>query len=260
MLLSGALWVAASAPLRASAQDRRALAEARAAFDGAREAYARGDFDVALAGFQRAYEITRSPEILYNIATVADRLRRDDLALRSYEQYLEALPDAPDRDNVRARIAALRAAGVRREVVSVEDPPRDRDEIETSAAGGTRATPAARRDDEEPGGGGRVWTWVAAGTAVLAGGATAVLWSQAQSIHDDLARRCETERCDSSDVDASGGPTLQWIGNVTFGLGVVSLVAAAVLFFVEAGGDEEDDRATVEVGLAPDGVALRGRF
>ncbi len=83
-------------------------AEARQQFDDARLAFAEGRNEVALAAFQRAYELSGHPELLYNIGLVHDRLRNDREALASFEQYLEEVPAAENRVSVESRIRVLR--------------------------------------------------------------------------------------------------------------------------------------------------------
>jgi len=83
-------------------------AEARASFDVGLRAYGDGRFEDALRSFRYAYSLSQRPELLYNIGTCQDRLRRDEEALASFEAYLEAVPDAENRATVRARIEVLR--------------------------------------------------------------------------------------------------------------------------------------------------------
>jgi hypothetical protein len=65
-----------------SSQSREArIAAAKEAFAVGTRAYADGEFKTALTSFQRAYDLTGSPDLLYNIATVSDRMRRDEQAL-----------------------------------------------------------------------------------------------------------------------------------------------------------------------------------
>jgi len=85
--------------------------ETRKDVEQARENYARGHDREALAGFERAYRISKRPELLYNIGVVADRLRDDRRAVRAYDQYVEALPDAPE-----AAVAQVRAEALRNEI------------------------------------------------------------------------------------------------------------------------------------------------
>ena len=94
---------------RHSSSDAK-IAQAKAAFSAGTRAYANGDFETALERFRRAYELTGSPDLLYNIATVSDRMRLDEEALEAYEGYLEARPDSADREHVASRIEVLREA------------------------------------------------------------------------------------------------------------------------------------------------------
>ena len=83
-------------------------AEARALFEAGRNAFEDGRFDAALQRFTEAYALSHRPELLYNIGQAADRLRHDAEAVRAFEQYLELVPDAPNRRRVELRLEALR--------------------------------------------------------------------------------------------------------------------------------------------------------
>ena len=92
-------------------------------FDRGREAFAAAHYEQALQLFQRAYDASARPELLYNIGQSADRLRLDDVALDAFRRYLGSGPDAVHRTEVEARVAALErvhAADVR---PSVTPPP-----------------------------------------------------------------------------------------------------------------------------------------
>lgn len=81
---------------------RRVYLEGRDAFDA-------GRYEDALRLFEAAYELSPRPEMLYNIGTTADRLRRNERALEAFEQYLEELPDSELRGPVESRARVLRA-------------------------------------------------------------------------------------------------------------------------------------------------------
>lgn len=92
-----------SAPAAAQEVDE---AEARALFGAGQAAYEAGRFDAALSRFQEAYELTRRPIILWNIALAADRARQDALALETYRRFLAEVPDSPNVHDYRARALA----------------------------------------------------------------------------------------------------------------------------------------------------------
>ncbi len=80
-----------------------------AALQSAREADGKGELDEALAAYQSAYTIDPSPETTYAIAELHDRLGHKDDAVRFYERYLMAAKDAPNRDTVTKKLAALQS-------------------------------------------------------------------------------------------------------------------------------------------------------
>ena len=97
---------ASTAAQDAADSDRRA----RELFEAGRDAFDAGDFETALSLFEDAYANSPRPALLYNIAASADRLRRDEMAADYYRRYLAAEPDAAERTNVEARIAAIERA------------------------------------------------------------------------------------------------------------------------------------------------------
>lgn len=98
--------------------------EVRRDVEQARENYARGHDRESLAGFERAYRISKRPELLYNIGVVADRLRDDRRAVRAYDKYVESLPDAPEAAVAQVRAEALRNAIEEREGREARSPER----------------------------------------------------------------------------------------------------------------------------------------
>ncbi len=102
-----ALVLTAILPLPVCAQTPAQDAEARALFEAGRVAFVDERFADALGYFQRSYELSQRPELLYNIGLVHDRLRHDREALEAFRGYVEALPGAENRASVEARIRVL---------------------------------------------------------------------------------------------------------------------------------------------------------
>jgi len=96
----------AGAQASASTRD----AEAHALFQAGRTAYTDGRFEAALGYFRQAYELSHRSELLYNIGQCEDRLRHDAEAVAVFEQFLAAVPETPQRAEVTARLAILRAS------------------------------------------------------------------------------------------------------------------------------------------------------
>lgn len=120
-----------------------------------------GRYEEALEAFERAYRLSDRPGLLFNIGSVAERLRRDGEAISAYERYLERVPDAPNRKDVERRIALLRPSETERELPS---PTRDMVAPASAPTFSTegpeaRDTPLTRRW--------WFWTGIAAGVAVV---------------------------------------------------------------------------------------------
>lgn len=100
-----ALAAALCAPAAARAQPRSGSVE-RAHREG-KQAYAEGDYETAAARFDDAYLLSDDPAYLFNLAQ-AQRLDGECRAAhRSYREYLDRVPDAPNRADVEEKIAAL---------------------------------------------------------------------------------------------------------------------------------------------------------
>jgi tetratricopeptide (TPR) repeat protein len=100
-----------SATLKLDADEQRhALGEeARAFFERGTKLYASGHYKAAAAAFTAALQLSDAPELHYNLAVTSERLGEPADALDHYRAYLDALPEAPDRAQVLARLDALRS-------------------------------------------------------------------------------------------------------------------------------------------------------
>jgi len=102
--------VFAHAGAAAAQSDPGRDAEARGLFEAGRAAFDQGRYQDALGYFDRAYQLSRRPQLLYNLGQVHDRLRHDEEALTAFQQYLKQVPGAENRAEVEHRIQAMRQA------------------------------------------------------------------------------------------------------------------------------------------------------
>jgi len=89
------------------AQSADALKKAQASFDAAQTEYLQGNYDAAAKGFQEAYSARPFPQFLYNVGASLHRAGDTMGAVKAYQQYLNALPEAADADKVRKAIQIL---------------------------------------------------------------------------------------------------------------------------------------------------------
>ena len=82
---------------------------ARRHFHRGAELYEGERYADAVREFETAKRIKSAPAFEFNIARCRDRLEEWGSAADGYERYLFEVPNAPERDELRARIAELRA-------------------------------------------------------------------------------------------------------------------------------------------------------
>jgi tetratricopeptide (TPR) repeat protein len=140
----------------------------------------RGQTQEAIAAFRRAYELRADARFLYDIAECYRQLDLADQAIHFYQRYLSVAPDAPDREEVEAQIAALEkhrpalakappaggAPNLANDVVIIPVP-------ETPASPGSPLGLDAPSPERRPIWK-RWWVWAAAGALVVGGAALAL--------------------------------------------------------------------------------------
>ncbi len=101
--------MAALAPDRVSAQEETASRDdlARSLFLEAREAYGAQRFADALTKFRASYELSGRHELLFNIASAAEEVGDDQLALDNYRHFIQQVPSSANRAEADARILEI---------------------------------------------------------------------------------------------------------------------------------------------------------
>lgn len=254
---------------------------ARLLFQSAREAFAVGEYDRALAGFQQAYDLSRRPALLYNIGTTLDRLRRDEEALAIFEQFLREDPETPNRAEIESRAAQLRAGiqarQAREEAARIEA---ERVEQERRAAEEERriAEEERRRAEEVASGGTPPVLVISVGGVAVATGAMALGFglrtralddSYEQYVADTLAENGGVPGTDAQVREArdryNRAKSRQLLTNTMLGISGAALVGAVTLiFFTDWDGDSDDPdaepapaaRLTPSLGVSPQGVEM----
>jgi tetratricopeptide (TPR) repeat protein len=69
--------------------------------------YDRGQYQAAIASFEKARAVKPAPGLDFNIARSYDRMGNIDPALAAYHRYLDANPNPKDAAEIRTRIAVL---------------------------------------------------------------------------------------------------------------------------------------------------------
>lgn len=156
LTVMGLFAAALCAPATAGAQ-RHSDSVERAHREG-KQAFAQGDYETAAARFDDAYLLSDDPTYLFNLAQ-AQRLNGDcRAAFGSYREFLNKVPDAPNRADVEEKLAALESCArppARLMPAPVPPPAAARSELAVTA----RTTPPEGRK--------RTGLWVAAGGGLV---------------------------------------------------------------------------------------------
>ncbi len=195
----------AAAQSSASGPDEAALAKARALFDEASAAYQAGRYDRAVELFLSAYDLSRAPGILFNVAQ-AYRLRGEafcDRALVYYRRSLEEDPGADNRPEIEERIAEMErctreAAGAGKpDAADVAPATRRRPPTGPVSASAALAPDLEARGELAAGETDRarrpvlpIATTIAGGAGLLAGG---ILYATARVKYEDAQDDCPCE-------------------------------------------------------------------
>src|SRR5262245_24605653 len=134
-LAAAALVALAPAPARAEKRN------AKVYFDKGASEYNLGHFEAAIAAFEKAYDISPAPILLFNIGQCHRQSGNKDRAVFFYRRYLEQAPDAANRAEVEGRIADLEKS--MKEEREIQKRPPTEVERDRSAA-------AAQAADSEP--------------------------------------------------------------------------------------------------------------
>jgi tetratricopeptide (TPR) repeat protein len=99
-------WCLTGAPARAD----DATAAAQTHVDRGKAFSDAGNFADALAEFEAAYELVRSPKLLYNMAQIERRLGKTDEARAHYEAFVREVGAAPEGSELEAKVRIAREA------------------------------------------------------------------------------------------------------------------------------------------------------
>jgi tetratricopeptide (TPR) repeat protein len=241
VVVAAMVW--ASATVAAQAPTTGMEEEARNLFRAGSSAYSEGRYESALDYFKRAYDLSGRSMLLYNMATAADRLRQDEDALRWYRQYLEEMPDAANASEVKSRADVIqrtmdrraKTAEESRQGVAEPDPEGGADPEGGDGTEMAEATPPKKSADLKlPG-----WIMVAAGGAILAGGATT--GAMALSLDSKLADRCGGVCLPEDQADIDRRDTLATLSTVMI-IGGAAVAAAGVVFLLLSSGSKKEKR------------------
>ena len=118
---------------------------AAALFTAAEIFFQNEEYERALHAYTEAYQLSSFPDLLFNIGQCYRALHRHAEALRSYRDYLSAVPDSPIRREVEGWITDLTPLAAQEEPTSTSQPALDLPASLPSASAEAPAAPSLRR-------------------------------------------------------------------------------------------------------------------
>ena len=245
----------------AIAQDER---EARQLFEQGAAAFEGGRFEAALASFRESYARSPRSELLYNIATTLDRLRRDREAIDAFRRYLEVVPETDARSEIEARIAQLeRHAFWWRRQAPVEaaepgvtgqapeptvEPPVEPTTLELLPTSAPESEPEPRPF--------LILGLASGGLAVASFLTTIGFHVAANDAYEDLGRACLPAGCTAEAVNGSSVSALDTATNAFLAASIAFAIASGTLLTLHF----TRDGADASVALGPGTLRVSGRF
>lgn len=227
------------------------------------------DYESALRAFQKAYELSKRPEILLNLATVYERQGRLREAIGELRRYLEAAPSGKHTDTVKLRIQNLErrlatepppaaSSSAAPPPASAAPPaPQSAGPPPSASAAPVAAPPAppAPPPQRPPAEGGSLVPWIFVGAGALAGLGAGVTGLLAQQEYSSLEDEC-SPRCTESQVSA--GESLALTSTALTGVAIVGIGVGVTWLLLEGPPQERPTgwRPRVDVAVSGRGSAV----
>jgi tetratricopeptide (TPR) repeat protein len=220
--------------------------------------YKRGDFEHAAQLLREAYSLHPEPILLYNLARALEGVGDFEGAIESYERYLNAATQIPDRGAIERRIATLRA---KVESASKPDPsgsgtqdhttpPVSDTRTRSPSGGGSNAIgrdPKVEQRDDELHGKPQRLPWLIAGGGGLVLGGGALFGYLSQQRHD--AAVSEPVQAEAQNLQDQA-ETFATTSNIAFAVGGVAVIGGVTWALLSRRHDRRDPKGpTVSIGL-----------
>ena len=242
-----ALCAALSSAHAAHAQSDNADELARRHFESGVAYLEESDYDNALKAFQKAYDLSKRPEILINIATVQERRADIDGAIVALKQYLDVAPNGEHAETVRLRIQNLE----RRRPAPAAPAPEPKPKVDVTPPPPPPPPPPVIEPVPN-----RVPAFIALGFGAASGVAAFVTGVVAKNKYDDLKVSC-SPHCTDSQLSSSRGLALT--STILTGAAIVGAGVGVTLLVL---GKPTESKSSAELVLVPSvgGAAARASW
>lgn len=226
------------------------MSVARALFEAGRDAFSEARYEEALEHFEAAYEQSGRPALLFNIGQCHDRLRQDQQAVDAFERYLQAQPQAANREAVENRLRTLREILARKQPSpGVSVPIATHGHVEPSPVRIDKSEPLASQSG-----------WLAPVVTMSGGAALSVTGGILMGLAYAHGQEVEQAEAGSeygalkSDLDRA---ERMWMaGQVLLGVGATALAGGLTWLVLT----RRSQNTAVRASLTPAGLRIAGKF
>ncbi len=245
VMLACGVWLTSVAAHAQSTSDELA----RRHFDSGVAYLEESDYDNALKAFQKAYDLSKRPEILLNLATVHER--RSDLgsAVAALKGYLEAAPQGQHVETVKLRIQNLEKRLQQQDQAAASAaapaPPPPTPAEKPAPAAKAATEPTSQPHGKSPPN--RMPAFISLGVGGVLAGASLATGLIANSKYDDAKASCG-HQCRDSQV--SGSRAFAITSTVLTGAAVLGVGLGVALLLTTPSDDDELARNSPRFDLA----------
>jgi len=244
----------------ARAQEQDSEERNLSADERARELYLRGDrlyaegsYDEAVIAFEQAYELSRRPALLYDMANALERLGRYEEALHRLNQYIPSAPEH-QRETVLKRIRSIEARAEEQRQRETDDDSAPQPAASPTSESGRAVAPTPVV--EEPASSPPVLGYAIGGAGLASIGVGIVFGIAASNARSDAEAQCIDSGsgvvCPAA-VDGllSTGDSRALVADIAIGVGLVAVGVGAYLVLSH---DEDSGSSTaLRAGASQDG-------
>ena len=234
---------------------------ARRHFDSGVAYLEESDYDNALKAFQKAYELSKRPEILLNIATVHERQGALPSAVAALKGYLEVSPQGQHVETVKLRIQNLEKRSQDQDKAKAAEsgpgptpappPPASANPAPPAPPAPPTTPPAKAPSKAEPN---RLPAFISLGVGGVLAGASLATGLIAKAKYDDAKSSCGPHCGDS---ELSGSRTFAITSTVLTGGAVLGVGVGVALLLMTKGDDDAlgKNAPRFDVALGPSAAA-----
>jgi tetratricopeptide (TPR) repeat protein len=257
--LTGLVLLAAPAPAQAQMTQAQ-KDEVKLHYQRATRAYDLQKYQEAIDEYQKAYEISGDPPMLYNIAQAYRLADQPAEAVRYYRRFLQRMPNARNRDDVERKIADQEKIAEERrksEPVTPPPPPATKPppivEVKPPPPVAPPVTPPAVTPPTQPvpeiSHTGTVVGWCLIGAGLIVDGVAAYEGYRAKQKGDQLTRDSMANPAKTFDPSLETDGKNANIAAIALAIGGTVVAVAGAIVLISSGGSSSDqpDRAATPV-------------